>query len=280
MSVRIIGVDCATDAKRIGLALGEWSGNRLRISDVAIGGERSADPVTRVRAWMSGYVGRVLIAIDAPLGWPEGMRTALQDHAAGGSLSVTDADAMFRRATDLEIKERLGKTPLDVGADRIARTAYKALSMLTTLRSTPGVPIPLAWDHQNLAKISAIEVYPAALLAAYKVSAKDYKKPEQRVVRHSLLSAVETKLGDQLEFTADREIAYNSADALDGILCVLAAAEFLNGNAEAPDGEEQVEKARIEGWIWSPPRRTPNAHSNRWEERPHPRAARWKTPGP
>ena len=134
MGVRIIGIDCATEPKKIGLASGKWSGNRLHISDVTIGGDGIAAPISKIKAWLGGHDDRVLIAIDAPLGWPKGMRTALKDHAAGEPLVVTDEHAMFRRTTDRQIKIRLKKTPLDVGADRIARTAFTALSMLTELR--------------------------------------------------------------------------------------------------------------------------------------------------
>ena len=57
----------------------------------------------------------------------------------------TPANAMFRRITDVFIQTRLGKRPLDVGADRIARTAYAALAILAILRVELGIPIPLAW---------------------------------------------------------------------------------------------------------------------------------------
>ena len=39
----------------------------------------------------------------------------------------------------------------------------------------------------------------------------------------------------------------NSADALDAGLCVLAALDFLWGNAMEPEDQQ---KARKEGWIW------------------------------
>jgi hypothetical protein len=54
--------------------------------------------------------------------------------------NATAANAMFRRTTDLFIQQKLKKTPLDVGADRIARTAYAALAILGTLRVELGMP--------------------------------------------------------------------------------------------------------------------------------------------
>jgi hypothetical protein len=57
-----------------------------------------------------------LIAIDAPLGWPKPLAETLIKHRAGMPIE-TPANAMFRRNTDLFIQTRLGKRPLDVGAD-------------------------------------------------------------------------------------------------------------------------------------------------------------------
>ena len=42
------------------------------------------------------------------------------------------------------VRDRIGKQSLDVGADRIARTAHAALQLLHELRGRLGKPIPLA----------------------------------------------------------------------------------------------------------------------------------------
>jgi hypothetical protein len=39
-----------------------------------------------------------------------------------------------------------------------------------------------------------------------------------------------------------------SADAIDALVCVLAAADFMRGRASPP---EDRERARQEGWIWT-----------------------------
>ncbi|MGI6404683.1 MAG: DUF429 domain-containing protein [Oscillospiraceae bacterium] len=76
---------------------------------------------------------KVILAIDAPLGWPEDLGNSLYRHSAGQALSV-EANLMFRRETDRFIKEALEKQSLDVGADRIARTAYAALKIIEELQ--------------------------------------------------------------------------------------------------------------------------------------------------
>src|SRR5204862_1418897 len=73
-----------------------------------------------------------VLAIDAPLGWPVALARTLFTHRAGERLS-SPANDMFRCTTDSFIQRELSKTPLDVGADRIARTAHAALRFLEDL---------------------------------------------------------------------------------------------------------------------------------------------------
>ena len=96
-----------------------------------------------IAGWVRDSQDPVLIAIDAPLGWPKPLAETLINHLAGMPIE-TPANAMFRRKTHLFIQTRLGKRHLDVGADRIARTSYAGLAILGTLRAELGMPIPLA----------------------------------------------------------------------------------------------------------------------------------------
>ena len=64
------------------------------------------------------------------------------------------------------IQQKLKKTPLDVGADRIARTAYAALHLLGSVRVQLHLSIPLAWAPTDISVVAAIEVYPAATLVS------------------------------------------------------------------------------------------------------------------
>jgi hypothetical protein len=51
----------------------------------------------------------------------------------------TPANAMFRRTRDVFIPQKLKKTPLDVGANRIARSAYAALAVRASGRCRSGL---------------------------------------------------------------------------------------------------------------------------------------------
>lgn len=254
MNVRIIGIDCATEPKKMGLALGDYLDGVVTVSEARTGGEGKDAPLAVIQHWIGKATGKVLLAIDAPLGWPIGMRTALMDHTAGAPIAVAPNE-MFRRLTDIRMKERLGKTPLDVGADRIARTAHKALWILGELKKSIGEAIPLAWHSSDLPDLSAIEIYPAALLAEFDLDATLYKKPDAdargRLARNLLLERVQKRFESTLSITADKHRAFESADALDAILSVLAGARFLSGNAIEPSTDLERARARTEGWIWA-----------------------------
>ena len=183
----------------------------------------------------------MLLAIDAPLGWPIPLRSIAQ-HEAGRAIAA-EANAMFRRGTDRRIAERLGKQSLDVGADRIARTAHASLRLLEELRERTGNQIPLAWSPSSLSGVSAIEVYPAASLRAWGVPSRPYKKPVQRSAREEILGALPLVLGAD----ALSEPVLGDADVLDAVICTLCAADFIAGRCEPPLDDHE---ARVEGWIW------------------------------
>ena len=193
---------------------------------------------------LTGWLGtaeRALLSIDAPLGWPSGMAAALVSHKAGEPLAG-GAHAMFRRATDRFVRQRLGKQSLDVGADRIARTAFAALSMLDEIRKARSLPIPLAWDR-DFEGVAAIEVYPAATLRAHRIPDKGYKSAGGQAERAAVLDRLE----QHFELRVDRMKLLANVDVLDASICVLAGLDFEAGAAMLP---ENIDEARSEGWIW------------------------------
>lgn len=242
--MRVIGLDCATDESKIGVALGEYHAGSVRVSCVEIC-SRDRPVVSIVAKWLAGAT-EALLAIDAPLGWPASLARALSGHKSGDALTVTPND-MFRRETDRFIQRQIGKTPLDVGADRIARTAHAALVILANLRKVMSASIPLAWNPDSLTGISAIEVYPAATLVAHGFRSSEYKKPQQNDERAEMLS----QLGRVLALPADTSQMTRNADVLDAVVCLLAAKDFLDGRAMKP---VDTDLAGQEGWIWTAPR--------------------------
>ena len=226
--VAIVGVDCAAQDPNVGLAFGVWRSDEVQLQEVRERGDKVPAEVT-IAQWLKSWRGPALLALDAPLGWPAPLGQALASHKAGEELPG-EPDALFRRATDRVIKQAVGKTPLDVGADRIARTAHAALELLTKLRESLGAPIPLVWSCNSIDRFGAIEVYPAAALMAHGCRSSGYKKAADVAERREIIEF----LGKSIKMPTDVSHLESNADALDAVVCLLAAQDFLEGRAVPP----------------------------------------------
>ena len=243
MKVVVIGIDCATQDVNTGVALADYNDGAVVLREVAVGSRRQTAAAI-ISEWLCGHEGPRLLALDAPLGWPVPLASALADHRAGIRIEAAP-NALFQRATDHFVHREFGKRPLDVGADRIARTAHAALRLLGELSDRLGASIPLLW-RLPFNGVGAIEVYPAATLIAHRFRSEGYKKPEQADARQEILSSI----SQRIEIACDDRLLKADADALDATVCVLAAADFLNGLAVPPSDRALAER---EGWIWVAP---------------------------
>ena len=226
----LIGIDCATQPNKVGLALGEHDGEVVRIR-ACLTGSPKHQPAAIVSHWLE-QADTALLALDAPLGWPLALGKALAAHQAGDGMGAV-AHALFRRQSDDDIHQRFGKRPLEVGANFISRTAVAALQLLNELRVRSGASIPLAWSPEDLSPFAAIEVYPAATRLAHRSPGKG-----------GSIEGLEP-LFDLSPLNGGLPV---SADAIDALVCVLAAADFMRGCARPPC---DLFIARQEGWIWT-----------------------------
>lgn len=240
MTTTLIGIDCATQPKNIGLALGFFENGKARIEEVRIGSNKMSI-VDSVVDWIS-FGPTTLLAIDAPLGWPKNLGEELHTHEAGNPIQI-ETNLLFRRETDRFIKNRLGKQPLDVGADRIARTAHAALRLLGEIRERARKIVPLAWSLEMINGVYAIEVYPAATLLSRSINVPGYKHKDGLEPRKLLLK----ELRKHIELPTDISLMEKNDDALDAAICVLAGADFLRRDVYEPI---DLELAKKEGWIW------------------------------
>ena len=253
---RIVGVDVATQPKSVGVALCTLEGRVVRVDEVCA--EKTWDDIDRrIGTWLAEPA---LLAVDAPLGWPLRLADALHGHRAGASIPGA-SNALFRRTTDDVVAAALGKRPLDVGADRIARTAHAALALLERLRKAHGMEIPLAWTPGRVCETSAIEVYPAGTLASRGLVSSGYKGSGEAAVgvRRRILEGLmgargvgrgadADGRGPGLRAEGDAVAAMTSSDhLLDAVLCGLAGADFIEQRVIMPD---DLERAQREGWIW------------------------------
>lgn len=285
--VVVIGIDCATDPKDIGLARATFYrvGNRLIVDSVRVKDGKEEGRTGRVDerrwqavvetvvCWIKGAKKKsdpVLIALDSPLGWPAPMGPTLTGHFAGRPAQSSEAfltteavvkaaNRLFRRHTDHVVAERV-KTPFDIGADKIARVAHSALWFLARLRLAVTSDIPLAWVAGYVYGVQAIEVYPAATLEAHGAMEKGYKTSEgsrknilRKLTRMRRLPTGEDghllTIEEAEGSTGVRQEATRTDHALDAVVCCLAAADFLAGEVIAPMPEQQT-LAGKEGWIW------------------------------
>lgn len=229
--VNLIGIDAATRPEKTGLAFATWEPEAgLWVKELRFAAPEGVLDI--VRPW---FKEPALVCIDAPLGWPAAM-TTLAEHRAGESLGL-DWGQHFIRQTDRLVHQKLGKKPLEVAADRIARTAAKAVGWLGEWN------LPLAWEPGP----GVIEVYPAAVLLAHHLSERGYKKPEQTARRLELLKALSPHWDLPVQL---HQQAANHTDLLDALLCLLGGVDFLTGRCLPP---EDLELAQKEGWIWFVP---------------------------
>ena len=232
----IVGIDCSTSPRRVGLSRGSLEPDgRVRVHEV-LACSKEESPVRVLAAWLERKPNS-LLALDAPLGWPAPLGLALTQHSAGQPIATARHD-LFDRNTDRSIYERYRVKPLSVGANLIAHTAHSALELLGSLRSTSNRPLPLAWSPCIESGPAAIEVYPAATLAARNL-------PHRGADRDSAACEL---LARELELPEGTELGAIDEHALDSLICLLAGVDFLRGEACPP--EEHLSLAEREGWIW------------------------------
>ena len=241
--MRIVGIDCATQPANTGLALATLDGGRLTVHAARVA-RHAADAAEAAADWL-GRAPAGVLALDAPLGWPAPMADALGPHRAGDPLAPT-ADQMFNRETDRVVRRRLGKKPLEVGADRIARTALAALATLDDVRRR--VPVEMGWAPGAVSGVHAIEVYPAATLLGRGLSVRGYKRAGADGLRAGLFDALDLQADDGVRAAAE------AVDhVLDAVICCVAAADYALGRVLTPAGAGVAPaRARREGWIWVP----------------------------
>lgn len=252
-----IGYDCAVQDKNSGLARGEIRRGSLTLTEALPGDAVPAAATERLVRTIADWISaarsggrRVVLAVDAPLGWPEPMGRALAGHFAGARLDYP-ANDLFRRETDRVVRSLYGRQTLDVGADRIARTALRALEVLEQVRQFTGLDVPVAVEDRALspefdAGCVAIEAYPAGWLAATHRLVRGYRA--DAAVRRTLFDGI---WEGHAEVTRD-EVCENP-HVFDASVCVQIARDFVHHRCVSPQEiGVAVDIAKREGWIWLP----------------------------
>ena len=238
----IVGIDCATVATKTGLSLAEYANGVLIIKECQLG-SKEPSIAQQILPWVR-QAEVALLALDSPLGWPAAMGNALIRHNAGAPVGIGSND-LFRRRTDEVVRNTIGKNPLEVGADRIARTAVSALSMIDELALLCDRKVALAWTETLGSGIYSIEVYPAGTLRSYEGGAPAEGDTVSR--KKALLRQLVNE--GRLSLYPGPAKAIDNEHVMDSMFCAIAAKDFLEGQVIYPKSDEET-RARKEGWIW------------------------------
>lgn len=289
---QIVGIDCAADPKDIGIAYAKMAGTRFTVERVRFGKGGSQDNRSRrLRDLANDVVESVreadaptLLAIDAPLGWPTQMGCALATHRAGGQIEGTgrqapDAGSFFSRCTDRFVAEKTGKTPMEVGANLIARVSHTALGLLEMLRSDGMPNFPHLVSQNGVVRREEgglIEVYPALAGPFFLSSTADegeakywrelasaLKKLKKdggvnwcerlRQVGNALTEGELTVHLDDAVLPGMMKTGNRRDHGLDAILCAWTGFRFLQRRCVEPpraDDGRANDCFEREGWIW------------------------------
>jgi hypothetical protein len=115
--MNIIGVDCVTQDKKVGVALGRLTPTCLGVLDVYDPHRSGSVLEYLVKSYVLGEP--TLLALDAPLGWPARLCPALVGHTAGDHIAIKARTSCF-----------------DVGRTRVLKRSWTVnLSMSVRIES-------------------------------------------------------------------------------------------------------------------------------------------------
>ena len=233
--MQTIGIDLAAQPERTAVARIEWTAGGASVAELAVG----ADDDAILGHLRSGN----LTGIDCPLGWPAPFVEFVHAHAHGVLHQLPELPPrreLVLRRTDVRVHETTGLLPLSVAADRIAHPALRLAAILA--RVGPGVD--LARDGSG----SIAEVYPAASLRVWGFPHRRYKGRDGAAVRRAIVVGLQEQ-APWLDLAGNEAACLAGDDALDAVVCALAARAVALGLTEGPD---EKTTALSEGWIHVP----------------------------
>lgn len=185
------------------------------------------------------------VGIDAPFGWPDPFRVAIDAWSERGEwLAGPERGPLRLRRTDL-LAVQPGSRPMSVSADRLGATAMRGAHLLAEHHLARGEPLDRVGGH-------ALEVYPAGAFAAWGYAdARRYKEPGAGELRR--------RLAERLQDDADLELgeatvaACAASDhALDALVCALVTRAAALGLTRPVPPDEDAARIAREGWIHLP----------------------------
>ena len=227
--MRTLGIDLAAQPDSTGACVVTWTATAAvaTLASPPLGD----DELLRLAAEVD------VVAIDAPLGWPDSFVAAVAAHHSGQSWPATDPLALRYRCTDLEVALRTGVRPLSASSDLLAVCAFRA----ARLQGALGVAARDGTDR-------LFEAYPAGALRVWGLPATGYKRTRGAPVRTAI---VDSLLALCPWLTVDAALLRRRDHDLDALLCALVARAAATGRTVLPT-PQQASLAAREGWIHLP----------------------------
>jgi hypothetical protein len=225
-----VGLDVASQSEGTAACWVEWKHGEATIRRIA---ECVTDDTIRLiireQADKTG--------IDVPLGWPDAFVSALSRHHRGEAWGEHAPLVLELRATDLAVRALTGRRPLSVSTDKIAYPTMRMARLLAGIDRTGDGPI--------------VEVYPAAALRVWGLTATKYKRLAGAAVLTDLVANLREaapwlRAGDEQWSRIEQND--NAFDAL--VASLIARARTAGLCHEIPP--EHRELAAVEGWIALP----------------------------
>jgi predicted nuclease with RNAse H fold len=239
------GVDLAAEPKATAVALIDWTNNKAQLQKLLLG----VDDQQIVEAVTAGTAGTAAekIGIDCAFGWPVEFFEFLTQHMDPNQKpkGIDGAMAWRRtlayRETDREVRKITGRWPLSVSTDRLGLTAMRNAGLLARLQEA-GVDVDRSGEG------TACEVYPGATLRIWGFDTSGYRTSIE--ARQALLEQLKTQ-APWLDLAGHEDQMLSSTDCFDAVIAALAARAVALGAYTNPTNQ-QLEKARVEGWICLP----------------------------
>jgi len=235
----VAGIDLAAEPKGTALALIDWNNKQAKLQELLLG----VDDARIVEATK----GASKLGIDCAFGWPVEFFEFLTQHMnpnqkpKGIDGAMEWRRTLSYRETDREVRKITGRWPLSVSTDRLGLTAMRNAGLLARFQEA-GVNV----DRSGEA--TACEVYPGATLRLWGFDTAGYRTEDNK--RAELLAKLKTR-ATWLDLSSFEDQMLQSTDSFDAVIAALAARAVALGAYGKPS-KDQLDKAKVEGWICLP----------------------------
>jgi predicted nuclease with RNAse H fold len=233
------GIDLAAEPTGTALALIEWNGNKAKLQGLFLGVDDSQI--------VEATIGANKIGIDCAFGWPVEFFEFLTQHMNPNQTPQGIDGAMewrrtlSHRETDREVRKITGRWPLSVSTDRLGLTAMRNAGLLARYQEA-GVNV----DRSGQGIVC--EVYPGATLRLWGFDTAGYRTEDNK--RAKLLEKLKAQ-APWLDLSDSEDQMLSSTDCFDAVIAALAARAVALGAYSKPS-KDQLDKAKVEGWICLP----------------------------